>query len=364
MKRFFFSLALIVGMLGAFASKPIHAIYSLEREWKSPADVCRAELAPFDFIYIMAGPDWKPEQMELPLQDVIKINVTDHQYEYADGMKALIDSVHANGSKILCSFPGPGFLPVATDPAKMEKFAQMAAAFIKKYDFDGIEVDWEHDVREDLHLGLMQQLRQALNTLETPDRKYYLTTALNDYPTYTPELAAELSQAVDWVNIMFYDMGGGIWGKVPTHNSPLDRMDASFAKNWWMFSPEKLHVGMPNYGFYYRNIKPGETVAEGKNLKDYGRYCMGTELPALLEAGWTEVWDDQAQCPYYFSPDGTEFMTLESPRSLTAKYNWTRDKGFGGIFWWEFNCDRVANPDPTHRHLLTDTVIELIKNEE
>ena len=76
MKHFFIFAVVLLGAFGAFGKKPIHAIYSLEREWKSPADVNRAELAPFDFMYIMAGPSWKPEQMELPVDDVIKLNVT------------------------------------------------------------------------------------------------------------------------------------------------------------------------------------------------------------------------------------------------------------------------------------------------
>ena len=341
----------------------IHAIYSLEREWPAPEAVAAPELDAFDFVYIMAAPKWTASDFDLSQEEINEKYVNGHEYRHPEGMKAFIDAVHGQGGKILCSFPGTEFIEIAPDSARADKFAVMMAEFAAKYGYDGIEVDWEHTVTEELHLDFMKRIRRELSRKAGDDGRDWLTTALHSYRQYTPEMAAELSACVDWINIMFYDMGGGIWGTVPTHNSPLDAMDRDYRKYWPMFDPAKLHIGMPNYGFYYRGIRPGEKAEEGKTLRDYGRYCDYTELAPLMQSGWTEVWDEQAQCPYYFSADGTEFMTLESPRSLDAKLKWVEDNGFGGIFWWEYSCDWIkpAVSGTRGQHLLVDHVTSKIK---
>lgn len=362
---------LACGVLMSFAASasevesfhPLHCIYAVEGEWQSADDVVVPELDAFDFVYVMAGPKWAAEDFGMSQQEINAKYVDGHTYAHPDGMKALIDGVHSQGGKILCSFPGTEFIDVAPDAERADKFANMMVAFINKYGYDGIEVDWEHTVTEELHLDFMKRIRRELNAAAQGERRYWLTSALNSCRNYTPEVARELSDCLDWVNIMYYDMGGGIWGKVPTHNSPLDFIKEIYESVWTVFEPSKLHIGLPNYGFYYKGIKPGERVAEGKNLSDYGRYCNYTELPALLDKGWKEVWDPKAQCPYYVSPDGNEFMTLESPQSLDAKYEWIKENNLGGIFWWEYSCDWVKPADNEERgqHLLTDHITAKIK---
>lgn len=341
----------------------LHAMYAVESEWTSPDDVVVPELDAFDFVYLMAAPDWSPEDFDTTQEAIIDRFVDGHTYAHPEGIRALIDGVHSQGGKILCSFPGVTFDQVVADTARTDKFAAMMAAFINKYDYDGAEVDWEKTVTEETHLDFMRRIRRELDRTADGKRRYWLTSALNSAHSYTPEMAAELSDVLDWVNIMFYDMGGGIWETVPTHNSPLDKIDSVYRRNWAAFEPTKLHIGLPNYGFYYKGISPGMVVDEGKTLRDYGRYCHATELPELIEKGWAEVWDEQASCPYYVSPDGNEFMTLESPRSLDEKYRWVADNGFGGIFWWEYSCDWIKPdvPGERGRHLLTDHITAKIK---
>lgn len=344
------------------SSALIHAIYAVENEWQSPDDVAVPELDAFDFVYVMAAPDWQIEDFDMTKDEVIAKYVTNHQYKHPEGIKALIDGVHSQGGRILCSFPGTAFNHIAENPDRADKFAAMMAAFISKYGYDGVEVDWEHTLTEESHIDFMKRIRRELSAIEK-DNHYWLTTALNSNHHYTPETAGELSSNVDWINVMYYDMGGGIWEEVPTHNAPLNAMDSVHRANWSLFAPEKIHIGIPNYGFYYKGIKPGEKVAEGKTLKDYGRYCNATELPALLAQGWTEKWDDTAKCPYYISPDSSEFMTLESPRSLDEKLEWIKENKFGGIFWWEYSCDweKPAKTGERGKHLLTDHITAQIR---
>ncbi|MEB3374916.1 glycosyl hydrolase family 18 protein [Bacteroides sp. CR5/BHMF/2] len=64
----------------------------------------------------------------------------------------------------------------------------------------------------------------------------------------TKELADKLVANVDWINIMTYDMGGGIWGNIPKHNTPLDKIKKELA-HWEVFDRDKLCIGLANYGW-------------------------------------------------------------------------------------------------------------------
>ena len=344
--------------------KIINATYMVENDIKSDMDIVKAELDDFDFIYIMAGPKWAAEDFDLPQAEINRKYVQQHEYQHPDLIKKLIATIHETGGKILCSFPGTEFVDIASSVERGKKFAAMMAEFVKKYDYDGIELDWEHTISEDLHLRFMQEIRRELTQLGGDTRRYWLTTALHHYREYTPEQARQLYECVDWINIMFYDMGGGIWGTSPTHNCPLDQIKKAITDTDWKYFPhEKLHIGLACYGFKYKGIKPGETVATGKTLRDYGRYCGSNELPALIEKGWTEEWCEVPQCAYFFSPDKNEFMTVETHRSLDAKIDWVKQNGFGGVFWWEYTYDWIKPTKPGERgtHLLIDYVTSKIK---
>ena len=338
-----------------------NSMYVVGSRIGSADDIVAEELADFDFIYLMAAPQWKAGDFDLTQEEIDRKYVDGYAYAGYPYIEKFIDTVHKTGGKVLCSFPGMEFIDIASSEERSLKFARMMARLVREYDYDGIELDWEHTITEELHLKFMQKIRKELDAVSEGRRQYWLTTALHHYRNYTQEQARQLCECVDWVNIMYYDMGGGTWGTVATHNAPLDLMKQSVRSGCWKYFPHgKLHIGLASYGFYYKGIQHGERVPEGRKLGSYGRYCNYTELPPLMEKGWTEVWDDKASCPYYISPDRKEFMTLENHASMDAKLEWIKEEGFSGVFWWEYSCDwvRPSAPGVRGRHLITDYVTE------
>lgn len=61
---------------------------------------------------------------------------------------------------------------------------------------------------------------------------------------------------------------------------------------------------------------------------------------------------------YYFSPDRTEFVTIDNPSSIRSKIEWIKAGGYLGAFWWEFHHDYVAPgaENPQGSHYLIDIV--------
>lgn len=322
----------------------VHATYLVGRSIRNKAQLDHTRFGQFIFIYLMAAPPWTAADFDMPANDVMQKLVRSHDYPAGDSGLALVPELirraHRADIKVLLSIPGSKeFNPIAGNSEKRALFAKVMAAFVEKHDYDGIEIDWEHTVDLSQHAALMADLRTALMSLNKPDgfpgRRYYLTTALNSYQRYSRNLAQALGESIDWVNIMTYDLGGGIWGQVPGHNTPLDVMKKNLRTNWSAFPPDKLCIGLANYGFYYKGISPGEKGP----LKEKGRYFSYRELPALLEAGWQESYDTKAEAPYYFSPDKTEFVTIDNNRSLERKLEWVFEEQYRGVFWWEFHSD-------------------------
>ena len=335
----------------------IHATYSVYSRLV-PEEMCVDQLKNYQYYYFQAMPSWKPEEFDAPLEDILREKVDNHQY--SDGAQETIDRyiglIHETGNQIYLSFSGTRYNQIAEDPARRAKFAVYMAAFARHHHFDGLELDWEHTVTKEMHLALMQEIRAALDSLGTLDgRRYGLTTALNSEHNYSQEEADALSACADWINIMYYDMGGGWWGKTGTHNTPLPAIQANFEANWSRFDPKKIHIGLASYGYYYEGVLPGETLPEGERMSDHARDFFYPDLPGLLKKGWTEAWDDQAQCPYYFAPDSSAFVSADNARSIAAKMAWVEEMGFGGVFWWEYHCDYIPSEG---RHLLMDCIEE------
>ena len=362
MKTFKFIIAtvLLLAVSGVCrAQNLIHATYSVLSRIV-PEELNPESQKDYAYHYLQAMPRWKAEDFDSSLEE-IRARVDTHRYTRQETFDAYAKAIHEAGRKIYLSFSGGRFIDVAKDPARRMKFAHYMAAMAQHHGYDGLELDWEGTVTKPLHLEFIRDIRSALDSLEKVTGKHYgLTTALNCDHNYSAEEAAELSAHLDWINIMYYDMGGGTWGKKIGHNAPLSAIKSNYERNWSRFDPAKLHIGLASYGYYYEGLKPFDSVPEGHKMREYARDFFLTELPALKEKGWIEQWDDNAQCPWYVAPDGSACATADNERAIDAKLAWVNEKKFGGVFWWEYHCDYV----PCKGHLLMDYVVGRISQPE
>ncbi|MFI3332311.1 MAG: glycoside hydrolase family 18 protein [Rikenellaceae bacterium] len=346
-------------------SEFIYATYTVANRMKGHHYANAANYAEFQFVYFFAQPHWVVADFDMTQEQINAKYVDNWDYSMQKGcsyVNELIDNIHTlQDAKILCSFQGREFSQIASDASRRAKFANMMAQFVVKHDYDGIELDWEHTITLDEHILFMADIRASLDALGL-DKPLYLTTALHTTHTYTKEQADALSAQVDWINLMTYDIGGGNWGDVATHNTPLTTMRKTL-QDWDVFSPKKICIGLASYGFQYFDIMPSQKLPEGELLNKYGRYCSAYEMPNLIEKeGWVEQWDSEEQVPYFFSPDSTSFITIDTARSLALKMEWIKEAGYKGAFWWEFHTDWYAPKEGVERgeHLLMDGVTKLI----
>ncbi|MET3136112.1 chitinase [Undibacterium sp. GrIS 1.2] len=115
----------------------------------------------------------------------------------------------------------------AANAEHRQQLARSCIALMKRYDFDGIDIDWEYPRQQDAEnfVALLAEIRRQL-TIENKTRgqkKAQLTIAgagdagnLTRYYVQLPAIVAQL----DYINLMTYDLNG-VWQKQTNHNAHL-----------------------------------------------------------------------------------------------------------------------------------------------
>ncbi|MDF3036975.1 MAG: chiII, partial [Paucimonas sp.] len=256
------------------------------------------------------------------------------------------------------------FSNVALTPATRARFADSGVAFVRKYGFDGVDIDWEFPVSggapgnaerpEDKqnYTLLMKALRDKLNAAGKKDRKHYLlTTAIGISPSFLPNTEMDkVAGIVDFVNIMTYDFSGP-WSKYAGHLAPL-HADPSIARD---NAPQlsvssavdktieagvpanKLVMGFPMYGYSWKNCG----AANHGQHQDCGGKGQGTWEEGALDSsdiqarlvnknGFTRYWNDVTKTPFVFNAETGEFVSYEDPESFDEKIKFLKSRQLAG----------------------------------
>jgi len=270
------------------------------------------------------------------------------------------------------------FSDVAATATTRETFANSAVSFLRKYQFDGVDLDWEYPVggglagnsvraadKQNFTL-LLQKIREKLNAAGAADGKQYLLTiASGASPAFAQntELAA-IAGIVDWINIMTYDFNGG-WQNVSAHNAPLYYDPAAASAGVPSASTfnvaagvqghldagvpaSKLVLGTPFYG---RGWGGCAAAGNGQYATCTGPTPQGTweagsfdftdlEANYINKNGYTRYWNDTAKVPYLYNASTKTFISYDDVQSFGVKTDFIKAKGLGGAMFWEFSGDR------------------------
>jgi len=172
------------------------------------------------------------------------------------------------------------FSDAALTEASRSAFADSCVSFLVQYGFDGIDIDWEYPVSGGLSTNirrpedkvnftlLMQVLREKLDAREAVDGKQYILSFAGAAGSwYLKNVEADkLSQYVDYVNVMTYDIHG-TWETLTDFNAPLYVDSTSEGAQYktsvdtsilaWInagMPREKVIMGIPFYGYIYKSV--------------------------------------------------------------------------------------------------------------
>jgi len=209
--------------------------------------------------------------------------------------------------KVLVSVGGwtwsGGFSDAALTEESRAKFAKSCAAFVKEYQLDGIELDWEYPNQPgagNIHRPgdvqnftlMLKAVREELDWMaekEGNGNHYLLAIATGAEEAYVQNTElSELHKYIDFLNIMTYDFYNG-WHNVNGHHSnylpsarpEMDKNSVVNAVEMHVnagFPVEKINLGIPFYGRIWKGVKAesdqilfnkAETVGMGIDYVDF-----------------------------------------------------------------------------------------------
>lgn len=248
---------------------------------------------------------------------------------------------------------------VLTDTARAA-FAASAADIVRKYDLDGIDIDWEYPARKGLkgniyrpedkvnYTLMFRDLRHALDSIKVKTHKLYLLTCavggFKDFVNNTEMGKAQ--QYLNYINLMTYDFNQ----KVAGHHSNLykskkykDKNSAKKAIKAFIAAgvpTEKLVMGLPFYGRVY-NLASDTKKGIGDSIlshdKGWGYTIIRDSL--INQNGYIAYRDKKAKAPYLYNAAKRQFVTYDDEWSVRKKCKYVLSHKMGGVMFWEYSSD-------------------------
>lgn len=248
---------------------------------------------------------------------------------------------------------------VLTDTARAA-FASSAVDIVKKYDLDGVDIDWEYPGRPGLegnvyrpedkknYTLLFRDLRHYLDSIALQTHKKYLvTTAAGGFTSFLDNTEmGKAQQYLDYINLMTYDFGGEIAGHhtnlyntklYTTKNSSVNAVDGFIAAG---VPVSKLVLGLAFYGRVYNVDSLSKRGIGGKILnreKNHGYTEIRDSL--INRNGYERYHDRKAKAPYLYNASKKQFITYDDEWSVRKKCRYVLEKGMAGVMFWEYSSD-------------------------
>ncbi|KAH8410068.1 hypothetical protein KR009_005600, partial [Drosophila setifemur] len=278
---------------------------------------------------------------------------------------------------------GNKFARLVLDQNARARFIKSVLSFVKKYGFDGLDLDWEYPVcwqvdcargdpkEKEGFAALVIELSLALkpkglilSAAVSPSKM--VINAGYDVP--------QLSRYLDWIAVMTYDFHGH-WDKQTGHVSPLYHMEgdanpsfnSNFSIHYWLDQgtpADKLIMGMPLYGQSFSlsdqahcslndmSIGPGQagTYTRSGGFLAYYEICE-----KIGNGGWSVVRDTEGRIgPYTFN--GNQWISYDDVEDIRRKAQFIKQLKLGGGMVWALDLDDFRGRCGCGKHPLLRTL--------
>jgi chitinase len=260
--------------------------------------------------------------------------------------------------KVLVSFGGWGGCETCSDvfasDSGRKEFVTSVNNFLKKYNADGIDIDWEspvigsssnHKASKDDKENFTLLIKELRNTLPAKSEICFDATADIAYIDLSIDWQ-NVMPLVDYVNIMTYSLLSKPKVKTGHHaalySSPLQNESADIVIRKLDSIGVPMNKMIIGAGFYSEVSENVDSVNNG--LGRIGTFKTYVDYNKLFEIfkeneGYEYHWDSIAQAPFLYNKRLKTFVTFEDKKSVALKTKYAIDKKLGGIMFWQLRQD-------------------------
>ena len=250
---------------------------------------------------------------------------------------------------------------MASSSDRRKTFIASTVEFLRTYEFDGLDLDWEFPGSRGGALYDKQNFVSLVKELRDTFRGHrFLLTAAISANKDTIDMGYDIpkiSKYLDYIHVMAYDYHGA-WNKQVLPNSPLrskDRLSVEDTITYLLQQgapAEKLVLGLAMYGRTFVLT----TVPETPKINPIGLPSLDTgfkgpytsedgfmgfneicEALVLYPQEWTTGWDNYSSTAYAIKKD--HVVVYDDRKAIMIKVEYVRRQKLAGVMIWSIDTD-------------------------
>jgi len=259
----------------------------------------------------------------------------------------IVPKARKAGTKIVISINQENheFGTIAGDATLRKTFANNIVKMLNKYEFDGIDIDWETPTTAEAPTFTLL-MKEIYETVKANNPSHLVTAAIGGGRWQPPKYDLQnSSQYLDYINLMTYSMvsrNGQFHNALYKSSKGYTLSSCSIEESIEIYDSynvprDKILIGLAFYGVKQTGSKGVGTACVSSSSYTYrGIYHDYLENP---REGVEICFDEETASPYIYDAINGVFISYENELSIAKKCDYVNSLGLAGVMYWQDGHD-------------------------